>query len=390
MDGGDGAFGGVEATVNAVVRAVRNEVKLHSALADKTVPFLMVYAEGETLEEVLASLPATPKAWTETFAEAWAAVAETQMPSMVSDRAAVWAGVGKTPPPPAAAAAAAFGGEGAAGRGGAAGSISGSGPFGDDYLAKMMEGLNVSEHDKTKLINDVTVQRISGLRILSLSLSLMSGHVHPLGEAAELRYGSDMRLCPLVKAQRKAGVESLDDLLKAKNKRHVAQHFTRLAKEYNDRQMIEEATLVSQFWAETSAAFEGDDSGLFTYMLEWNRHYAGRGIPKLLDTDLILRNMGRKGGAGDSAELKELRTAVATANSKVKAAEETSSSMLKRLQKLESAAGQEKTKGGEGAKSCFICGGDHLARNCPTKKGGGGKGSGGGAADKPIIDITEE
>ena len=40
---------------NAVVRAVRNEVKLHSALADKTVPFLMVYAEGETLEEVLAS-----------------------------------------------------------------------------------------------------------------------------------------------------------------------------------------------------------------------------------------------------------------------------------------------------------------------------------------------
>ena len=62
MDGGDGAFGGVEATVNAVVRAVRNEVKLHSALADKTVPFLMVYGEGGTLEEVLASMPATPKA----------------------------------------------------------------------------------------------------------------------------------------------------------------------------------------------------------------------------------------------------------------------------------------------------------------------------------------
>ena len=106
------------------------------------------------------------------------------MPSVVSDRAAVWAGVGKTPPPPAAAAAAAFGGEDAAGRGGAAKSISGSGPFGDDYLAKMMEGLNVSEHDKTKLINDVTVQRISGLRILSLSLSLMSGHVHPLGRGS--------------------------------------------------------------------------------------------------------------------------------------------------------------------------------------------------------------
>ena len=65
---------------------------------------------------------------------------------------------------------------------------------------------------------------------------------------------------------------------------------------------------------------------VLTYLLEWNRDYAGRGIPKLLDTDLILRNMGRKGGSGNSAELKELRTAVATANSKVKAAEETSSS----------------------------------------------------------------
>ena len=93
---------------------------------------------------MLASMPATPKAWIETFAEAWAAVAETQMPSVVYDRAAVWAGVGKTPPPPAAAAAAAFGGEDAAGRGGAAGSISGIGSFGDGYLAKMMEGLNVS------------------------------------------------------------------------------------------------------------------------------------------------------------------------------------------------------------------------------------------------------
>ena len=99
--------------------------------------------------------------------------------------------------------------------------------------------------------------------------------------------GAYNKIASLDETQRKAGVESLDDLLKAKNKRHVAQHFTRLAKEYNDRQMIEEATLVSQFWAETSAAFEGDDSGLFTYMLEWNRHYAGRGIPKLLDTDLI-------------------------------------------------------------------------------------------------------
>ena len=58
-----------------------------------------------------------------------------------------------------------------------------------------------------------------------------------------------------------------------------------MAKEYNDRQLIEEATLISQFWSETTSAFEGDDAGLFSYLSEWHRRYNRRGIPKLLDTD---------------------------------------------------------------------------------------------------------
>ena len=124
-----------------------------------------------------------------------------------------------------------------------------------------------------KAIEDIKAQGISGARILALSLALMSGHVHPMGDSAELRYASDLRLCPLIRQQRKAGVQSLDDILKAKNKRELFLHYTRLAKEYNDRKMIEEATLVSQFWAETSAAFEGDDVGLFVYIVEWNRSY---------------------------------------------------------------------------------------------------------------------
>ena len=67
-----------------------------------------------------------------------------------------------------------------------------------------------------KAIADINTQRISGVRIVALSLALMSGHVHPAGESMELRYASDMRLCPLIRQQRKAGVESLDDKLKAK------------------------------------------------------------------------------------------------------------------------------------------------------------------------------
>ena len=97
-----------------------------------------------------------------------------------------------------------------------------------------------------------------------------------MGDSAELRYASDLRLCPLIRQQRKAGVLSLDDIVKGKNKRELFLHYTRLAKEYNDRKMIEEATLVSQFWAETSSAFEGDDAGLYVYLTAWTRTYSGR------------------------------------------------------------------------------------------------------------------
>ena len=395
MIGGEGEYEDVAAAVKYVVYGTQNEVKLHRALADATITALVVYAEGETLEEVKASLPNEPPAWIVAFQEAWQTAGLGAMPSFVRERAGTWAGATLPPPPPhVPAAAAPVVGAGGMGVGGAVAVIApATAAVEDENMINMMAGLNFSEHDKDKLIQDISTQRISGMRILSLSLALMSGHVHPMGEITDLRYGSDLRLCSFIRAQRKAGVESLDDLIKAKQKRHLAQHFTRLAKEYNTRQMIEEATLISQFWAETSAAFEGNDSGLFTYLAEWNRTYAGRGIPKLLDTELILRNLNHKGGSGEAAaEIKELRAAVSSANSKAKSAEEQNSAMLKRLQRLESAGGGGKgqSKTGEGnSKVCFICGSDaHIARDCPNKKGGKGKG-GGGSSEEPI-DVSEE
>ena len=52
---------------------------------------------------------------------------------------------------------------------------------------------------------------------------------------------------------------------------------------------------------------------------------------------------------------------------KVDASETQSKQMQTRLQKVEREKG-----GAEGPdkKACFICGGDHLARNCPNKKNG--------------------
>ena len=364
---GDGAEFEVSAVVRAVLASTQNEVTLPGALQGHALTFAMSFADGKDEGEVIASLPEEPEEWMITFAEAWQAATEKLMPSIVHKRASVWAGAEVPPPPKIKDAGKSFPVLG----GGASGaSAPAATSVGDEGLAESLSGLNVSDHDVPKAIEDIKAQGISGARILALSLALMSGHVHPMGDSAELRYASDLRLCPLIRQQRKAGVQSLDDILKAKNKRELFLHYTRLAKEYNDRKMIEEATLVSQFWAETSAAFEGDDVGLFVYIVEWNRSYGGRGIPKLLDTDLILRNRKHAEGGASTSEVKELKEQLKVAKANMNASDDRSSSMMKRLQKLEQSVrdGPITRAGKEGKEIiCFICGGNHLARNCPNK-----------------------
>ena len=366
-DGGEGEFKVIDC-VKALVSEMRNHVKLHPVTVDSSSVYLAELAQGAgDAGEVRANMPEDAGDWVAMFEEAWKEAGKKAMPTYIAARNREWAGIpGEVPkPPPPGLAALRFGG---GELGGGAGPSPGPKPLpglgSDGFLAEAMYGLNVSDHDINKAMDDIQTQRISGLRILALSLALVSGRVHPAGESAEFRYGSDMRLCQLVRQQRKAGVSSLDDVIKGKNKRELATHFTRLAKEYNNRHMIEEATLVSQFWAETSSSFEGDDTGLFVYVSEWMRSYAGRGIPKLLDTDLILRHRNIKVEGGVSSnDVKELNDTIKSLKAKVEEGAAESKRVQTRLQKVESG----KPAADPGKKSCFICGGDHLARNCPDK-----------------------
>jgi hypothetical protein len=107
MIGGEGEYEDVAAAVKYVVYGTQNEVKLHRALADATITALVVYAEGETLEEVKASLPNEPPAWIVAFEEAWQRAGLAAMPSFVRERAVTWAGATLPPPPPHVPAAAA-------------------------------------------------------------------------------------------------------------------------------------------------------------------------------------------------------------------------------------------------------------------------------------------
>ena len=389
-DSGSGAFEVCE-VVKAVVGEKRYETYLHPILIGHAVPYLVELAYGENAEEVKASLPSTGSEWMESFNEAWKSGTEKVMPGLILGRAKTWSGISVigagTPPPPLINVAAPGSGAGFSGGAGAgvttSTGTSGAGAYNDMTLAHMLKDLVVSDHDTQKAISDINAQRITGLRMMGLGLALVSGFVHPAGESAELRYGSDMRLCSVIRQQRKAGVATLDDIIKNKSRRELALHYSRLAKEYNDRHMIEEATLVSQFWAETGAAFEGDDTGLFVYLSEWMRTYAGRGIPKLLDTDLILRHRKEAGGAS-SSDLKKLEEAIKGLQSKLNTADSKSAELAKRVTRAES-----KTHGGPSdlkGKSCFICGGDHLAKDCTQKKGHKGK----GGKETEVIDVTDD
>jgi hypothetical protein len=112
--------------------------------------------------------------------------------------------------------------------------------------------------------------------------------------------------------------------------------------------------------------------GLFSYLAEWHRRYNGRGIPKLLDTDLILRTRKSESGGATSSELKELKDALKTANGKLNSAEQKNDAILKRVTRLEST----KAGGPSADRACFICGGDHLAKVCPQRKEDKDKGKG--------------
>jgi hypothetical protein len=405
--GGEGEFmPGL--VVRAVLGETRHEVNLHSVLIDATDEYLKPYVLGKDAEEVHKNLPANGAEWMLTFEEAWAGVSEKLMPALISGRARVWAGQGPGVPIDAQTTQGTLGSASVVGDIGTSGTTTGGSSgatpgapaptakmsfvtsFTDEWVSQMLNGLVVSDHDVQNAIEDIKAQGIPGPRMMALALALVAGRIHPLGESADLRYKSDLRLCETIRKARKAGVESFDDIVKKGKRRDIGGHLTRLAKDFSDRGMIQEATLVSQFWSEASSAFEGDDSGLSDYLTEWLRKWGGRGIPKLLDTDLILRQLGGKGGSkgggsgggASEADVKDLKAKLEKVSSKLNESNQAQAALLKRVTRAEARA--ESSKESTGAKKCFICGGDHLARDCPDKDKGKGKGK------AVVIDVTEE
>ena len=120
-----------------------------------------------------------------------------------------------------------------------------------------------------------------------------------------------------------------------------------------------EATLISQWWAESVDHFDSDVEGLVSYIKEYFRVYAGRGLPEPVCTSLVMR-MRSTGGKGST---KEIEAELKKAKDKASAAEESVKTMKNRMKDLEDAV--KKVSGaGKDKMKCFNCGGNHLARDC--------------------------
>ena len=97
----------------------------------------------------------------------------------------------------------------------------------------------------------MAAQGLSCARIIALSLSLVLGKVSKLSSCMSLKYGEDPALSEPAKQARKAGKKTIATVIKAKDYSGAGAFFSALMQSYAADGMIEEASLVAAWWAET-------------------------------------------------------------------------------------------------------------------------------------------
>ena len=278
-------------TMATHLNAIKNGVKLPAKLSTVILDYFINVSKIDTIEEVDMDDPDEMEAAGQ---EGWMGAFSEDLPKMLAIRVRKWAGAvstsdsGKT----------------------LAGPIVGDVTNDDRRLMahKEVGEMDLTSFEREKAIRDMADQGLSGKRMIGLSLSLCLGKVCKPSLCSSLKYGEDPALSDPAKQARKAGKRMLATVIKDKNFAQTGAFFSELMRAYSSDHMVEEASLIASWWAETASCFSAEKELLFEYLEEYFDKYAGRGLPVMIDTVLVTRLRNSAGaGAVTKEEVKALK-----------------------------------------------------------------------------------
>ena len=246
----------------------------------------------------------------------------------------------------------------------------------DDEIDHLFGAAGPTTRDLAKLAEDKKTHGFSGMRIVCLSVALELGRVPAPGEVAgSVFYGCDVRITDIAKKQKKAGVSTMQRILDGENVRlELNQHIVDVVRDYSERTQIQEASRITQWWAETQSLSQ-DDTVIQQYLLEYFKKYPGRGLPVTVDVLIAQRVLGKqaKVGGASTEQIKSIVAQLKTLQSELASTKSSLASTRNELNQLKAA--KNPGPGGLGRNPnivCRACGEKgHIEANCPNNKGKG-------------------
>ena len=243
----------------------------------------------------------------------------------------------------------------------------------EDDLDVLFGDAGASDRELDTFNKDRDAQGISGARRICLSVGLELGRAPIGGEVlGKVFYGSHVTPTDLIKRNRKAGVKMLNSILNSGSnvRRDLSVHFGNLVRDYSGKQLIMEASLVTQWWAETQT-ISHDDKVLAAYITEYFMKYPGRGLPTTIDVVIATRVTGSMTGGVSSDALKEVKDSVKSQIAQLKTEVNNLRSELGKVKKNPNPSNKTpgKKEGEKEAKGpkCWKCGEvGHFAADCPN------------------------
>ena len=287
--------GGFKDTLKTQLTAAKNGVKLPSKLVTVLEDYFVNVSKLDTIDDVDLE---NPSEMSEAGKEGWEGSFGEALPKLLEARLRKWAGAAPS----------------TESSGTLAGPVVGDVTDKDrrSMAHKEVDDMDLTSFEREKAVKDMAEQGLSGKRMIGLSLSLCLGKVCKPSLCASLKYGEDPALSEPAKQARKAGKRMLATIIKNKNFAETGAFFSELMRAYSSDHMVEEASLIASWWAETASCFSAEKELLFEYLEEYFDKYAGRGLPVQIDTVLVtrLRNSAGTGGV-TKEELKAVKNRLA-------------------------------------------------------------------------------